>query len=158
MHTEIPTSPFFLVHGGFQGNLHSNEEIISFAEHYKPELLAAPDIYRDQKTTFSLIQEFSKKCPDELMKRTVAIYQGGIAEMEDIKKYKELGFSWLGIPSDNETAIDFIPEFKKDFKIHILGGHSLVSNIILKVDSIDIVTNDYSQFSMIMRWSAFLSE
>jgi len=139
-----------------QGNLRPDAEIIDFVKRYKPELFAAPDIYRDQERTFGIVMRFADKCPAHLLENAVAIYQGEMSRYEDIEQYKKRGYRWLGIPSDNEIAVDLIPTFADDFKIHVLGGRKLFSNIINKIDSIDIVIDDYDQFMMIKRWAQFL--
>jgi len=148
--------PFLLVHGGFQGKMASLEEIVDFALKYRPELVVAPDVYKNQERTSELTIKFVEICPQRLMKKVVAVMQGGLDIFEEtLKLYDRLGFRWLGFPSDNYSITDLVDHVKSiGWKVHILGDRWSEA-ITHNIDSVDIVVDDYSYFKRWWAWRRF---
>jgi len=149
--------PFLLVHGGFQGRMAPIPEIVEFSKKWKPKLIIAPDIYKDQTSTTSLTEQFVQVCGN-LIKRSAAVIQGGLGDFEEVLRlYDRWGFKWVAIPSDNYSIlglVDFIKE--QGWKIHILGarwGGEIIHN---GVDSIDIVADDFSRLRGLIAWKKFI--
>jgi len=131
---------FLLVHGGLQGRMAPVREIVSFALENSPELIIAPDVYRDQETTTKLTLNYVKQCPDDLMTLTAAVIQDVRLERfwEVVRLYETLGFDWIAVPSDN-PVVELVPTLKDcGWKVHILGG-MWKDAVVSTADSVDIV-------------------
>jgi len=145
---------FMLVHGGLQGKMAPIDDIIHFSLKNRPELIIAPDRYRDQKYTTRMTREYVEVCPSKLLDKSAAVVQ--TRRNHEIRtvlsEYRDLGFSWVAVPSDNTRAMESIPELKEDgWKVHILGTR-VIWNVVREAynaDSIDIVTDSIEEVN---RW------
>lgn len=136
--------PFLLVHGGFQNRMASYSDIIDFSLKHSPELVIAPDIYRDQRKTSSMTVEFCNLCPERLLKKVAGVIQGGLESVKPVTElYDRLGLKWIAIPSDNRAVLPLSADLReRGWKVHVLGAREFT----LDADSVDIVVSSWDEY------------